>query len=89
MPLILTFAALGIAAAALVARPLWALTALVVLMLASALFYALFGIVPHWASGLIHHSAVVWQITLAPIILGVLAGLGLRRRYGPGRAEGE
>lgn len=80
MPVFVTFAALGIGAAMVVARPLWALTVLVVLMLVAALLMALFGIAPTWAAGLISQSAEAGPLALVPLGLGVGLGLLIRRR---------
>lgn len=79
MPVFVTFAALGMGAALIVARPLWALTVLVVLMLVSALLWAVFSIEPRWAAGLIEQSAQAGAMALVPLALGVVAGLVLRR----------
>lgn len=89
MAVLLTFVALGVGAMALVARPVLALMVMAVLLLVSALLWTLFGVAPHWASALINQSAAAWPITLAPLILGVLSGVYLRRsRPGGGAASG-
>ncbi|SIN85937.1 hypothetical protein [Vannielia litorea] len=80
MPVFVTFAALAIAAAMIVARPLWALTVLVVLMLASALLMAAFEVRPDWAAGLIAQSAAAGPLALVPLACGVALGLLIRRR---------